>query len=231
MVQNNSEMKSQRTALVLGSTGLVGSELIRGVLASGLYDRVITYGRRKPAIAHSKLQSILGNLEEFAQKTDALSFDDVYCCLGSTIKKAGSEDAFRHVDFDWPVQIASLLCEKGLRHFVIISALGANADSALFYPRIKGETEDALKRLPIPYLTILRPSLLVGDRKETRFMEGVSAKLMGIVKPVLIGRLTNLLPVSAEKVAEAMVQAGRECASESRNAQLLVLDSATIQRY
>src|SRR5262249_51254117 len=131
---------------------------------------------------------------------------DVFCCLGTTMKQAGSEAAFRQVDFTFVVSLASLALGAGARQFLLISSLGANPKARIFYSRVKGETEGAVSALPFEGRQIFRPSILVGERREQRTGESIGAAVMRGSAFAMVGRLRKYRPIAAATVAEAMVR-------------------------
>lgn len=157
-----------------------------------------------------------------------LTVDDIYCCFGTTIKKAGSKEAFRRVDLGYPLLAASVLA-KCAEHFLVVSALGANVASPLFYNRIKGELEQAILALHYPFTTIARPSLLLGQRKESRGLESVGAHVSRALKPVFLGPLQNIVGVEATRVASALLWRGQTVVSGQRTKAVEILSSAMIQ--
>ena len=162
-----------RTALLLGATGLVGGHVLDLLLASPRYSRVRVLGRRRLARTDAKLDSQEIDFDRLARHAELFRVDDVFCCLGTTIAKAGSQEAFRRVDLSYVVEAASLASEAGAEQFLVVSAVGADPDSRVFYNRVKGEMEAGVKRLPFRAVWILRPSLLLGEREEFRLGEKV----------------------------------------------------------
>ena len=161
--------------LIAGATGLTGEHLLDRLLSEPTVARVLAPTRR-PLAAHPHLENPVGDLKALLQLSGQV--DPAFCCLGSTIKQAGSQEAFRAVDHDLVLAFARRARELGARHLVVISALGANPGSKVFYNRIKGETEEALKAMDWPQLTIARPSLLLGARHEFRLGERLAAPLL-----------------------------------------------------
>jgi uncharacterized protein YbjT (DUF2867 family) len=135
---------------------------------------------------------------------------DIYCCLGTTIKKAGSQEAFRTVDFSLVVTTAELMRKQGADQFLVISAMGADSNSKIFYNRTKGEMESALQGLNYPCLRILRPSLLLGNREEFRLGEKIGILLTPVLRPFLLGSLKKYRPVEAQSVAQFMVKVAHD---------------------
>ncbi|MFL5346829.1 MAG: NAD(P)H-binding protein [Hyalangium sp.] len=196
-----------RSALVAGASGLVGGFLLESLLESPLYREVCSLGRRALPRQHPKLTQ---RTVDFARlEPEALpSSDDAFCCLGTTIKKAGSQEAFRAVDHDAVLAFAKAAHKAGARRFLLVSSLGADARSRIFYNRVKGEIEDNLQSVGFESLVLLRPSLLLGDRTESRPGERAAVAVTKVLGPLLhpfIGR-----PIEARTVARAMVALARE---------------------
>lgn len=194
-----------RTVLLLGATGLVGSHLLQGLLADDTCGKVMTLARSPVNVdsASGKLDARIVDFERPAQWRDQVAVDQVICALGTTIKKAGSRRAFRRVDFDYPMCVAQAARNLGCRHFLLVSALGANPNSRIFYNRVKGELEAALLTLEFDSLSIFRPSLLLGQRVEFRFGEVVGqavGRWLGFAMP------KAYRPVPARSVATAMLR-------------------------
>jgi uncharacterized protein YbjT (DUF2867 family) len=194
-----------RSVMLLGATGLVGRECLRLLLADPGVTRIIALTRRPldDQALWPKLHVQIIDFDRLAEHGELFGVDQIFCALGTTIKKAGSRDAFRRVDFTIPLTAANLGAERGVRHFLLVSALGASAESRIFYNRVKGQLEDALRTLPYPSVTIVRPSLLVGDRDEFRLGEELG-KRVGWIAP------GKFKPVSATHVATALVRAAQE---------------------
>ena len=194
---------AQRTALLAGATGLVGSRVLRLLLESPHYSRVTILTRRWVELDHPRLEQLV---VDFQSLPPFGSPDDVFCALGSTIKKAGSQTAFREIDHDYPLAVARQAVEAGAKQFVLVSSVGADQRSGNFYLRVKGELEDALAALPFRSLHVFQPSFLMGERAEARTGERlgiVAAKMLG---PLLVGGLRKFRAVPAEAVARAMVE-------------------------
>jgi uncharacterized protein YbjT (DUF2867 family) len=200
----------QKTALLVGATGLVGGELLSILLTASEYGKIKIFTRKKIDITHPKLEQILVNFDNLADYKEHLTVTDVYCCLGTTIKKAGSQDVFRKVDYEYPLVLAELSKEYGVEKFLIITAMGANSSSKVFYSRVKGEVEDAIKKVGISSLHFFRPSLLLGKRQEFRFGEHFASILSPIYSFFLVGSLRKYKPIQAKSVASAMYHAGQK---------------------
>lgn len=214
-----------RTALIAGASGLVGGFLLKELLANPGYDRVIAVGRRPLGISHAKLTEVTAEFAELDRVAADLRCDDAFCCLGTTIRQAGSQEAFRAVDHGAVLALAWAVRRGGAQRFFLISAMGASAQSRVFYNRVKGETEAALAVLDFPTLAIFRPSLLLGPRREKRLGERLAAALMWLVDPLLVGRLRKYRAIEAEVVARAMLR----CSFGQGGQGLLVFPSDEIQ--
>jgi uncharacterized protein YbjT (DUF2867 family) len=197
-----------KTALIAGASGLVGSSLVRSLIDSPDYGSVVSLGRRGIGWSHPKLKQITADFGTL-QLPDDLHIDDVFCTFGTTIKKAGSRDAFRQVDLTFVLQLARACLARGARTFTVVTALGADSHSRFFYSRVKGDLENALRGLGYPSLIILRPSLIIGHRPETRPGETLAEVLLLIARPLLFGPLKKYRPVEASKIAQAMTAAAR----------------------
>ena len=198
-----------KSALLAGASGLVGHELLHFLLESSNYESVKIFVRKYIDVQHPKLEQVLVDFNRLENYEEHLNVNDVYCCLGTTIKKAGSQEAFRKVDCEFPLKLAELAKKQGAKNFLIVSALGANAHSKVFYSRIKGELERDLTGLGLPSLHIFQPSLLLGDRSEFRFGEKIASLLSPIYSPLMLGPLKKYKPVKARKVAYAMYVIGQ----------------------
>ncbi|MBV6521784.1 MAG: hypothetical protein MNPFHGCM_01928 [Gemmatimonadaceae bacterium] len=192
-----------RRVLLAGATGLVGRELLNQLLTDATIAEVIALVRRQPAHdAEHRLRIAMVDFDRLHAVADLFDVDQVFCSLGTTIGIAGSPEAFRRVDFEYPLRIAELARAAGARHFLLVSALGADSASRIFYSRVKGELEQRLRALAFRALTIARPSLLSGQREEVRPMEMVASTFAFLVPP-------RWRPVEARQVASALVHAAR----------------------
>ena len=197
---------SQRTALLAGATGLVGSLCLDELLASGAYDGVIVVSRRSLDRKHPKLRVVVTDFERLDHVGQELRADDVFCCLGTTMARAGTRERFRKVDYEYPVRLARVARQQGAERFILVSSLGADPGAQTFYARVKGETEAAVAREGFATLVILRPSLLLGGREERRPLERVAQRVFRRLVPVLVGPLRRARPIEATVVARAMVR-------------------------
>ena len=198
-----------RIALVAGATGLVGGLLVRRLADSAAYGEVRVIGRRPPAYEHSKIRFIASDFADFAAHAADLAVDDVFCCLGTTIRIAGSRPAFERVDYHMVVDLARAAHKAGARKFLVVSAVGASERSAAFYSRVKGRMEAAVRALPFEAVHIVRPSLILGHREQRRPAEDVAQRVAPLLSPLLVGPLKKYRAVGADEIAEALVTLAR----------------------
>lgn len=199
-----------RIALVAGGSGLVGGQLLPLLLQAPQYTRVHALSRRPLPFDHPRMANRVVRFEASLQaQLKGLQCQDAFCCLGTTIRAAGSQSAFRAVDHDLVLEFAQLALGCGAERLVVVSALGANAASKNFYMRVKGEMEKALEGLRIRALDILQPSLLLGDRRELRVLELGAQAAMYLVNPLLLGRWSRFRAIPAATVAAAMCGVAR----------------------
>jgi len=211
-------MAESRAALLVGATGLVGSFLLQRLLAAGRYARVTVWARRDIGRTHPKLKVEIADFARLQERR--VEAEDVFCCLGTTIRQAGSQAAFRRVDYDYPVALAMAAAGGGARRLLVVSALGANPDSRVFYNRVKGEMEVAVRAAGVPRTVFFRPSLLSGPRVQERLGEKIGL----VVGNVLGSLLGKYRPIHADLVAAAMLKAAEEDRSTG------VLESDEIRR-
>ena len=199
-----------RTALVAGASGLVGGHVLRLLLADPAYARVITLARRSLDVHHAKLEQRPIDVDTLDAISDLPSVDDAFCSLGTTIKKAGSREAFRKVDRDYVLGFARAAQRAGARQFLLVTALGADAGSRIFYSRVKGEIEQAVRQLPFEGIQLFRPSFLIGRRAEVRLAERIGVPVARALSPLLVGPLRRYRPIRAADVARAMLRIAKE---------------------
>ena len=214
-----------RSAVLLGATGLVGGHCLELLLKDAAYGRVTTLGRRASGRTHPRLDEQVGDVDRLIDELGSFKGVDVFCCLGTTIRAAGSQEAFRRVDHDLPVHAAKVASAQGARHFLLVSAAGADSSSRVFYNRVKGETEAEVAALPFAGVALLRPSLLMGARQERRPAEAAAQKVAPLLAPLLVGPLRKYRAIHASTVAAAMVKLAKEGVRGTR-----VLESDQIER-
>jgi uncharacterized protein YbjT (DUF2867 family) len=218
-----------RTAIILGASGLVGSEVLTQLLADkdtleefpqsisnsasnsakGLdpgFEKIKIFVRKPLAIKHPKLEQIIVDFDSIGNYSDSIKGDAVFCCLGTTIAVAGSKEAFIKVDHTYPLEFAKIAKQNGVENFLVISSIGADKTASNFYLKVKGDIEFALEKLKFESLIIVRPSMLLGDRKESRFGESAGKIFMKLFSFVFIGKLKKYKAIQASAVAKAMIR-------------------------
>ncbi|MBU0942146.1 MAG: NAD(P)H-binding protein [Bacteroidetes bacterium] len=193
-----------KTALIIGGTGLIGNKLLKLLLESSDYEKVIAFSKREMQLKHPKLVLEIIDFDKPESYANLVQGDDFFCTIGTTIKKAGSKEAFRKVDYQYPKQFATIALENGIKQFLLISSLGADEKSGNFYLKTKGEIQSFLKNSSFESVSIVQPSLLLGDRKEFRFGEQVGAVVMKIFSFLLIGSLKKYKAIHGDTVAKAL---------------------------
>lgn len=195
-----------RTALLLGATGLVGRHTLARLARDGRWTRVVTLARRPIERASPTHTPHVVDFDRLADAAALFACDDVFCALGTTIKEAGSQGAFRRVDLEIPAEAARLARSAGVTQMLLVSSMGADARSRIFYNRVKGEAEAAVRGAGFEAVQIARPSLLAGDRDTPRAGERIGEAVLRIARPLLVGPLKNLRPTAADDVAAALVE-------------------------
>lgn len=196
-------MKNKMKALLLGASGLTGGYCLQELLENEQFSIVIAPLRKQVAVAHPKLVQVIIDFERIADYADQFKADVVFCCLGTTIKKAGSKAAFTKIDYDYPLLFAKLAQAQGAHTYLLVSSLGADANSLFFYSQVKGKLEKELKALDYKTLVIMQPSLLLGDRTEKRAGEDLAKALMPVLNFLTPKKYQ---PIHAQQVAKAMVK-------------------------
>ncbi|MFV5703801.1 oxidoreductase [Flavobacterium sp. XS2P12] len=213
-----------KTALIIGSTGLIGSQLLNLLLESPNYAKVITFVKRDSGIIHPKLTQHIIDFDKPETYKGLVLGDDFFCTIGTTIKKAGSQKAFRKVDFENPRQFAAFALLNKVKQFLIISSLAADANSGNFYLKTKGEIEDFLKDCNFESVSVLQPSLLLGNRTEFRLGEKAGAFFMKTLSFLFLGNLEKYKPIESKTVAKALFKI-----AQANNTGFKIYESDAIQ--
>lgn len=192
------------TAVVIGSTGLVGTELVKRLLATSFYSSVLLLNRRPSQHVHPKISERIIDFDE--PNLSGVSGEHLFCALGTTLHKAGSKSAQFRIDCEYPTTIATLLKKQGTRSMILVSSVGANAKAANFYTRTKGQLEQNIIALGFENTVICRPSFLIGTRSESRTAENAALAMLNVVSPFMIGGLSRYRGIEASRVAECMVR-------------------------
>ncbi|MBT6503415.1 MAG: oxidoreductase [Deltaproteobacteria bacterium] len=209
---------SKKRALLVGGSGLVGGHCLDYLLNDSYYCQVEVWVRQPLSVEHPKLIQHQVDFEQLEDHHPEIQAHDVYCCLGTTIRKAGSQEAFSKVDYTYPVEIAKLSFDQGADQFLIVSALGADPDSSIFYNRVKGELEEAITQIGFQGLHIFRPSLLLGERLERRLTEEIGQKIFQWLSFGFKGVLKKYKAIEGRAVAAAMVEIAK---GKGRGKQIL----------
>jgi len=202
-------VQTRRKAVISGHTGLVGRHLLDLLLGDSRYERVIAVGRRAPDRQDPRLEVVTTDMGALAQLSGRLAADDAFCCLGTTIKAAGSRAAFERVDFHMVVDFARATRTAGARRFFAVSSLSADPRSPIYYSRVKGRAEQALGEAGFDALHLVRPSLLLGERKEHRPGEALAQRVAPLIGPFMRGPLAKYRPIDARDVAQSLISLSR----------------------
>ncbi len=217
---------SGKTALIAGASGLIGSHVLQLLADDNDFSRVKLITRKPLAINREKVSEIVVDFDELNQFSQRLTADVVFCCLGTTIKTAGSQENFRKVDYTYCLELAKAAKAQGAKQFMLVSSLGADAHSGNFYLRTKGDIENAIAALNFDSFCILRPSMLLGDRKETRIGESIGKVFMQATGFLFAGPLKKYKAIEAQTVARCMVQLAKNPESGK-----LIFESDVIAHY
>ena len=194
-----------KTAILLGATGLTGGILLQILLNDPQYEKIILFSRSSVKIKNSKIEEHLVDLFQLEKYKEQFKADQVFCCIGTTKSKTPNEETYRKIDYGIPVTAAKLCKENGISTFAVISALGANPDSRMFYNKVKGEMQRDVLAQKIKNNYIFQPSLISGDRSEKRFFENIGKQAMKILNYAMIGPLKKYRSIHPETVARAMI--------------------------
>lgn len=197
----------EQTALVIGATGLVGNFVVEELLKDESFKTVRILVRRSLKIIHPKLEERIVNFTDINDYAEKFGYGDViFCCIGTTQNKVkGDKDAYEKIDFEIPLNAARMGIVNKFKKFLIVSAVGANESSSNFYLKLKGRTENALQQFAFQSISVFRPSILSGNRKEIRPAEKIMQSIIKVVSPLLIGSLKKYRAIKASDVAKAMV--------------------------
>ncbi len=196
---------SGKTALIVGSTGLVGRELLNVLLKQDYYSEILLVGRRSPGIKDNRIKELIVNFDRLSDYEDEITANDYYCCIGTTMSQAKSKEAFFRVDFTYPMELAKIAKrDPKFEKFNLVSSYGAHSESGLFYNAVKGQLEEALKDMNLKTLHIYQPSLLLGYRPHFRIWEELAKIASSILSFFIIGARLRFWAIKGSEVAEAM---------------------------
>ena len=199
-----------KTAIILGATGLTGGLVLEKLLKDRRYDSVKLFSRSTAGINHPKIEEHLIDLFELEKYAESFTADEVYCNIGTTKSKTPNEEVYRKIDYGIPVAAAKLAKKNNIEKFLVISALGADADSKMFYNKTKGEMERDVLKAEVPETYIFQPSLIAGDRKEKRTFEALGKHVMKFLNYLMIGPLKKYQSIHPETIAKAMIIVANE---------------------
>ena len=199
-----------KTALVFGSSGLIGGHLLNQLIKDDNYNKIKIFVRSEPEINHSKVEIIKTDFSNLENYKEDIKGNDCYFCIGTTKQNSPNKDEYRRVELDIPKEIAQIAKSNLVNSFIFVSALYANPKSSGDYVRFKGLVEEELKRLNFQKLVLMRPSFLMGDRKEKRVGEKIGIFVFKLLSPLLLGPLKKMRPIHSETVAKAMISAANE---------------------
>lgn len=195
-----------KAAVIAGSSGLVGVELLHQLCASKSYHHITLLVRRPSGFIHPKVEEVITNFDHIESIAGRVKGDVFFSCLGSTRKKTPDRKRYYQIDHDYPLAMAKIALTNGMQQFHLISAIGAAARSSNFYLKMKGETERDIAALPFPSVHIYRPSFLAGKREEQRTMEKIGLGIFKIINPLLLGGLRKYRSIDVKDVAKTMIR-------------------------
>ncbi|HSI68796.1 MAG TPA: hypothetical protein VK941_01075 [Gillisia sp.] len=199
-----------KTAIILGATGLTGGILLQKLIEDPRYSRIKLFSRSSVAVKDPKIEEHLVDLFKLEEQKHLFTADEVFCCIGTTKSKTSDEETYRKIDYGIPVTAAKIAAENTVPVFAVISALGADAESRIFYNRTKGEMERDILKQGIEKTYIFRPSLIGGDRVETRTGENIAKKIMKVINPLMIGPLEKYRSIDPEVIAAALINVAND---------------------
>jgi uncharacterized protein YbjT (DUF2867 family) len=219
-----SSVMNQKTAILLGATGLTGGMLLARLLADESYASIKLFSRRASGHSSPKIKEYIGDVLQLENFRDDFTADEVFCCIGTTSAKSKDRQLYRAIDFGIPYQAARLAKENKISTFLVMSSLGAHANSRIFYNRTKGEMEQAVLDQHLPNTYILRPSLILGERQERRSGEKAGALLLKLSAVFLHGKLRKYRAIESDCIASAMIRLAKT------KPAMQIVDSAQIQQ-
>jgi uncharacterized protein YbjT (DUF2867 family) len=199
-----------KTALLFGSSGLIGGHLTKQLIENSSYSKVKLFVRADPKINNPKIQVIKTDFNNLQNHKDDITGDDCFFCIGTTKQNAPDKDEYRRIEYNIPVEIAKIAKSNSIKSFLYVSSGFADPKSSGAYLKNKGDVEEELKSLNFLKLGIMRPSFLIGDRKEKRIGEEIGIFIFKLISPFFLGPLKKMKPINSEKVAKAMIKIANE---------------------
>ena len=194
-----------KTAILLGASGATGSEVLKLLLEDSRYTTIKLFSRSSIKNRHPKIEEHLVDMFELEKHKADFTADEVYCCIGTTKAKTPDKDTYHKIDYGIPVSAAALAKENGINTFIVVSAIGADVKSNIFYSRTKGEMQEAVIRAGIPKTYIMQPSLILAERNDMRIVERTASVLMWLINPLLFGNAARYRSITAKNIAKAMI--------------------------
>ena len=204
-----------KTALLFGSSGLIGGHLLNKLIQNNVYNKIKIFVRTEPEIQDSKIEIIKADFNDLKKHTEDIKGNDCFFCIGTTKKNSPDKNEYKRIERDLPVEIAQIAKANSINSFVYVSSGFADPKNSGAYLRYKGEVEEELKKLNFTKLVIMRPSFLMGNRKEKRFGEKIGIFLFKLLSPLFLGPLKKMKPIHSEKVAKAMIKVANEDIQQS----------------
>lgn len=208
--------QTKKTAIILGATGLTGSLLLQLLLQDSRYEKIKVFSRKSIGQSSNKVEEFIGDIIDLENFSTDFVADEVFCCVGTTKAKTPDQNMYYKIDYGIPVKATKLCHSNGIKTILIVSALGSNAQSKVFYNRVKGEMEDAVLNMNIPHTYIMQPSLISGDRKERRLGELVAKQIFKVLNFILIGPLKKYQSINPKEIALAMIKLANEKPNRGR---------------
>lgn len=205
-----------KKAILFGASGFIGSNLLQELLYSDDYKQVTIVARKNLNITHPKLKTLIGDFYTLPQLKENIIADDVFIALGTTKKQTPDEKEYYQIDHDYPVSAAKIAKENGAKSVFVVSSIGANTGSSVFYTKTKGEMERDIIALDFEHTLIFQPSILLGNRKENRPGERIFIKIFTLINPLFVGKLNKYKGIDAKAVAKAMNNAAKNQSEKIR---------------
>ena len=199
-----------KTALLFGSSGLIGGHLLNKLIQNNDYNKIKIFVRTEPEIKDSKIEIIKADFNDLKKHTEDIKGNDCFFCIGTTKKNSPDKNEYKRIERDMPLEIAEIAKANSVNSFVYVSSGFADPKNSGAYLRYKGEVEEELKKLNFTKLGIMRPSFLLGNRKEKRFGEKIGIFFFKLLSPLFLGPLKKMKPIHSEKVAKAMIKVANE---------------------
>ena len=198
-----------KTALIFGSSGLIGSYLLDLIVNDNNYSKIRLFVRSEPVNTSSKIEIIKTDFNNLENHKDSIAGDVCFFCIGTTRKKTPDKNEYINIEYNLPVEVAKIAKSNSVNNFIYVSSIGANTNASGLYLKNKGQAEEELKKLNFSKLSIMRPSILLGNRKENRVGEKIAIFVMKTLSPLFLGKMKKYKPIKVENVAKTMLHVVR----------------------